>query len=438
MIKRGKWVLSILALSLAVAGCSSKEANTSVEDEETVPVQVEQAVEGLIRDQGGIAGKFEPNTTAHLSPKVNGKLSKVHVKVGQVVSQGDTLFTLDQVDLQNAVKQAEASYQVALANVRQAENSSEQGLDQAQSNVTQLEQSLKQSQNGIEQAQQAYDDAQANATRMKQLYEAGAISTVEWENAQSSLKNAKLALDNAVTALENTKASYENAKNSVGFAQAKSAVDVARASAAQALSGLENAREQLANATVKAPISGIVSAVNGAAGEMVGPQGPVVTIVDINPIIVKAHLSESEVTTANVGDPVTIEIPALSKTLEASVTTISPVMDEQLKAFPMEISVPNGDHQWKADMIVDILFNTADKQRKSIVAPRKAVFDEQGTRWVYKVTEENIVEKIEVATGHETSSEIEIISGVQSGDTIVVKGQTLLSDGAKVEIQNQE
>ncbi|MGI6187770.1 MAG: efflux RND transporter periplasmic adaptor subunit, partial [Brevibacillus sp.] len=185
--------------------------------------------------------------------------------------------------------------------------------------------------------------------------------------------------------------------------------------------------------TVTAPISGFVSAVNGQVGEMASPQAPVVTIVDTDPLIVKANLSEEEVTSVKKGDKVKIQISAISKELDGTVSAISPVMDQTLRAYPVEIALAKQDASLKADMVVSIQF--AHQQTNSmLVVPLKAVFDENGKRFVYKL-EGDTAKKVEVQTGIESSDLVEVKAGLKEGEQIVVRGQTLLKDGAKVNVQ---
>ena len=425
MHKKIKLLLFSLLLILTVAGCAPKQPATADKEEAgAVPVQVETVKKGVLDAQAGIAGKFEPKETAAIAPKVNGKIKEINVKLGQKVNKGDVLFTLDPEDLQNAVKQSEAAYKVAQANLKQAEVSSSQGLDQAKSG-------LVQSDSGITQAQATYDDAKLNLERTKKLYDAGAVASVELEQKETAFKNAEIALNNA-------KISYENAQKSVHYAEQKSAIQVAAASLEQAKVNLENARYQLANATVKAPISGIVSVVNGAPGQMAGPSQGVVTIVNINPIVVKGSLSESDVTSIKVGAVVKVEVPAVDKTIDAKVTALSPVMDQQLKAYPFEIEIPNEKEQWKSDMVVNVVFQGIDGQLKeNIILSREAIFEEEGKTYVYRI-ENDKATKVEVQTGEETSEQIVILDGINENDVVVLKGQSLLKDGAKVTIQKQQ
>ncbi|MGA3513576.1 efflux RND transporter periplasmic adaptor subunit, partial [Lactiplantibacillus plantarum] len=107
-------------------------------------------------------------------------------------------------------------------------------------------------------------------------------------------------------------------------------------------------------AVVTAPISGFVSSVNGAVGQIASQGTPVVVIVNTNPLLVKANLSEQDITKVKVGTAVKVNIPMLGKEVEAKVSAVSPVMNSQLKAYPIEISIPNPSNELKADMVVNV------------------------------------------------------------------------------------
>lgn len=408
MIKVNKPViLALLAISL-VAGCSSPQAaETPTEKTESVtPVQVEQVATGTVNSESGLTAKLAPSEEVQISPKVSGKITSLPVKLGQHVNKGQLLFKIDEQDLSNSVQQAEAAYRVAQANLKQTNSSSDQGLVQAK--------------NGLKQAEQALADAKLNQQRMQQLFTQGAISSQQLEQANTQLTNAQT--------------SFANAQQSLQAAQQKTGMQVSEASVNQSAVSLQNAREALANATVTAPISGFVSSVTGAVGQMAGQQ-PVVVIVNTNPLLVKANLSEADITKVKVGTAVKVNVQSTGNTIEAKVTAVSPVMDSSLKAYPIEITIPNADNSLKSDMVVNVTFpNVSSEQKNSLVISRKAVFEREGKQYVFKL-EGDVAKQVEVATGAGSSDTIEITSGLAAGDQIVVKGQTLLHDGSKVSIQ---
>lgn len=400
-------ILALLAITL-VAGCSSPQAETPPTEtvEAATPVQVETVGTGSVVSDSGLTAKLAPSEEVQVSPKAGGKITSLPVQLGQYVKKGQVLFKLDEKDLVNSVKQAEAAYKVAQANLNQAGSSSDQGVVQAQSS--------------LKQAETALADAKVNQQRMQQLFSQGAISAQQMEQANSQLANAQT--------------SYDNAQQSLQSAQQKTNVQVSQASVSQAQVSLQNAREQLANATVTSPINGYVSSVTGAVGQMAGQQ-PVVVVVNTNPLLVKANLSETDITKVKVGTTVKVNVQSTGKTIDAKVSAISPVMDAQLKAYPVEITIPNPSNELKSDMVVNVTFpNVGETNANSLVVSRNAVFDRDGKQYVFKL-EGDVAKQIEVTTGKSSSDKIEILTGLAKGDKIVVKGQTLLHDGGKVTVQ---
>ncbi|MFC8686142.1 efflux RND transporter periplasmic adaptor subunit [Brevibacillus porteri] len=400
-------ILALLAISL-VAGCSSPQAETPPTEtvEASTPVQIETVATGTVVSDSGLTAKLAPSEEVQVSPKMGGKISSLPVKLGQYVTKGQVLFKLDEKDLVNSVKQAEAAYNVSKASLNQAGSSSDQGLVQAK--------------NSLKQAETALQDAKVNQQRMQQLFSQGAISAQQMEQANSQLTTAQT--------------SYDNAQQAVQSAGQKTSVQVSEASVQQAQVSLQNAREQLANATVTSPINGYISSVNGAVGQMAGQQ-PVVVVVNTNPLLVKANLSEADITKVKVGTTVKVNVQSTGKTIDAKVTAMSPVMDTQLKAYPVEITIPNPSNELKSDMVVNVTFpSVGESGAKSLVVTRGAVFDRDGKQYVFKL-EGDIAKQVEVTTGKSSSNQIEILTGLSAGDKIVVKGQTLLQDGGKVTIQ---
>ncbi|MFB0829973.1 efflux RND transporter periplasmic adaptor subunit [Brevibacillus laterosporus] len=404
-----KMILVAASALFLVAGCSNQAAeNTPTEQTESVtPVQIEMSKLGTVSSSAGFTAKLAPSQDVQLSPKLSGKITSLPVRLGQYVKQGETLFSVDEQDVINSIKQAEAAYQVAKANLNQAGNSSSQGLEQAK--------------NSLSQAQTALQDAERNQQRMQTLFNQGAIALQQYEQANTQLANARTAVANAQEGLK--------------AATQMSAVGVSEASVKQAAVSLENARTQLGNAVVKAPFSGYISSVNGAVGQVASPQSPIVTLVNTNPLVVKANLSEQDISQVKVGDEVKVNITALGKEMTAKITAVSPVMDQQLKAYPIEISIPNPNNELKADMVVNMnLVGQQGKGQEKVVVPRKAVFDRDGKQYVY-IVEGEIAKQVAVTTGEGSSESIEILTGIKADQQVVVKGQTLLKDGSKVTIQ---
>jgi RND family efflux transporter MFP subunit len=435
-----------LLLSVALAGCGGGEAPAApTTAQQAIPVQVAKVAKGSINDSTGIIGSFAPKETAQVSPKISGKIQSINLTVGQKVNKGDTLFTIDQKDLQDSIKQSQESYQVALANLKQAESGAAQSVQQAESSVDQAKSALVQQDNTITQAQTSLVDAQSSVrdaqntlNRNQQLFSAGALSQSELEQSQiahrralTAVENAQITLHNAQTSKQSAQTTYSNAQKSLRLAQQKTGIDVARASVNQAKSSLDTARSQLVDTVVKAPISGTISVVTGTQGQMVSAQSAVATIANTNPIIAKVNVSESELLKLQVGSSVTVGVDSLDKRIEARVSAVNPVMDNDLKAYPVEISVPNGSGELKSGMVVTVYMKS--EAPKNILVSQDAITEQAGKKYAY-VVEGTVAKRVEVQTGQESAKQIEVTKGLAEGQNVVVKGVSLLTDGAKINV----
>ncbi|PNQ82534.1 efflux RND transporter periplasmic adaptor subunit [Paenibacillus sp. F4] len=446
MNKKSALIATTLLLSVALAGCGGGEAPAApTTAQQATPVQVAKVTKGSINDSTGIIGSFAPKETAQVSPKISGKIQSINLTVGQKVNKGDTLFTIDQKDLRDSIKQSQESYQVALANLKQAESGAAQSVQQAESSVDQAKSALVQQDNTITQAQTSLVDAQSSVrdaqntlNRNQQLFSAGALSQSELEQSQiahrralTAVENAQITLHNAQTSKESAQTTYNNALKSLRLAQQKTGIDVARASVNQAKSSLDTARSQLVDSVVKAPISGTISVVTGTQGQMVSAQSAVATIANTNPIIAKVNVSESELLKLQVGSSVTVGVDSLDKRIEARVSAVNPVMDNDLKAYPVEISVPNGSGELKSGMVVTVYMKS--EAPKNILVSQDAITEQAGKKYAY-VVEGTVAKRVEVQTGQESAKQVEVTKGLAEGQNVVVKGVSLLTDGAKINV----
>ncbi|MEK5550974.1 efflux RND transporter periplasmic adaptor subunit [Paenibacillus sp. FSL L8-0689] len=446
MNKKSALIATTLLLSVALAGCGGGEAPAApTTAQQAIPVQVAKVAKGSINDSTGIIGSFAPKETAQVSPKISGKIQNINLTVGQKVNKGDTLFTIDQKDLQDSIKQSQESYQVALANLKQAESGAAQSVQQAESSVDQAKSALVQQDNTITQAQTSLVDAQSSVrdaqntlNRNQQLFSAGALSQSELEQSQiahrralTAVENAQITLHNAQTSKQSAQTTYSNAQKSLRLAQQKTGIDVARASVNQAKSSLDTARSQLVDTVVKAPISGTISVVTGTQGQMVSAQSAVATIANTNPIIAKVNVSESELLKMQVGSSVTVGVDSLNKRIEAKVSAVNPVMDNDLKAYPVEVSVPNGSGELKSGMVVTVYMKS--EAPKNILVSQDAITEQAGKKYAY-VVEGTVAKRVEVQTGQESAKQVEVTKGLAEGQNVVVKGVSLLTDGAKINV----
>ena len=239
------------------------------------------------------------------------------------------------------------------------------------------------------------------------------------------LDQAKLRLSNAETELGRLKQLYEQG----GLAQ--SDYEAAELNFQVSKSTYDNLLE---NTILRSPISGVVSARNYDRGDMYGMAAPIFTVQQITPVKILVGISEGDYTKVKKGDGVTLTVDALpGKTFSGTIKRIYPTIDPMTHTVNIEVNVPNQNRELRPGMYAKV--NVTFGHSSSIVVPDAAVVRLQGSgqRNVF-VVEDGIAVQREVSLGRHFDSQYEILSGLEVGEQVVVKGGSALRNGAAVEV----
>ena len=196
-----------------------------------------------------------------------------------------------------------------------------------------------------------------------------------------------------------------------------------------------NYENLLENTILRSPINGVISARNYDRGAMYSMSSPIYTVQQIVPVKLLVPVSESDYTRIKKGDSVDITVDALpGKTFKGSVLRLYPTIDAASHTFSAELVVRNENRELRPGMYAraTVLFEEVDR----IVVPDGAVVKQQGSgqKLVYVLDADNCAHARVVETGRHIGNEYEIISGIEEGETIVVKGNSNLKSGEKVEV----
>lgn len=381
-------LISLLVISLSLAGCGGRDKSNTEQEETAVPVQTAAVEKGVINDTIVVTGKLEAIATSNVVPSgQGGKVLAVHVEVGSQVSKGQTLITLE--------NPSEASLAAA---IRQAE----QGVVQARSN--------------LEIARINFEQAAANYERGKQLFDSGAIPRAGQAGFETVYE----------IPYKQAKVNYEQVAPAA-LASAEAAVAAAR----------ERYQEQQNNSLIKSPISGVVTAVNVNPGELASPaaQAPVVTVVNLSKVEVKTNVTESQINKIKQGQEVPVLISAVSaEPFTGVITNIALAADPATKAYPIKVQIDNAQHVLKPGMFAEVQID--NPLQETLLVPREAVVKSGDTDVVWLVNGDRVTTR-EVTVGASDGQKIQVLEGLEVGEQVVVSGQNVLKDNAKVEIKSQ-
>ena len=253
---------------------------------------------------------------------------------------------------------------------------------------------------------------------------------VDSELKKAAYDAAQVSYEKAKKDLERYEALYK--EGSISDSQVEQARWSFQATEAQYIV----ARRQLSDTKITTPISGIVTARYVNVGTMVmgAPQATqIANVVDISRMKVKVNVAEKDVIRLKVGDKVEVTTDVFPNTVfTGSVFTISSKGDEG-HTYPVEVVLNNAKQQLKAGMFGRVTFSPK-MLGAVIVIPRECIVGSVNNASLY-VVKNNVAKVRSVTPGKEIGTDIEIVSGVEEGDQVVVNGQNNLSDNAPVVIR---
>lgn len=396
-----KWLgitmVGLLAvLTFAMAGCGSKAKNTKAGEQDTVIVNKAAVRAGKLVSGTVVSGKLEALNSANVVPKIAGKVAGIPVDVGSEVAEGDLLVSLDAADLS------------ALVDLNAAQ------LDKARN--SDLPAQKNQAELTLANAESSFKTAEADYQRNKQLRDAAVISPQQLEQSEKTYIQAKAA--------------YEAAQNSLNILVNATIPETIRQSEAQ----LKKARADFANSIIKAPIGGIVTARNINPGEMASPTQPVVTLVNLDTVVVQANFNEDQVNSLKAGQEVRVRIGAIQdEPFTGTVTNIALAANASTKAYPVKIQIQNPQHMLKPGMFAEVFLNTKDED--GIIIPREALTKSEDKNFVWVISND-LVSKREVVVGQSDGKSVIVKSGLKEGEDVAITGIDTLKEGVKVSIQN--
>lgn len=394
--KKGK-VRILLAALIAfglLTGCGAAKPAAVVE-EKYIPVEVETVASKTLINTATLNGKVSSETDVSVVPKISGKVMSVNVKVGDTVNAGEVLFTLETTDLNTAYQLAEASYQ----NSKEQWESAKSSLERTQAI-----------------ASEKIADAKKTLANTKALYDAGAASKSQLDQAELGLKELESSYAGQIEAL-----SVQASDSSLNLVEVK----------------LTQAREALDNATVTAPVDGIVSLVDVQVGNMATSAQTAVGLTNTSTVYTTVNVTENLVNRLKNGDLVKVTIPSVSeKSFEGRIENISPAADAKTQLYPVKVLIGNPENLIKPGMFANVQLTTDQKADVMAIKSEAVVLKNEKTI-VYIVQEDKAVAK-EVTTGLDTGVDVEILQGLNPGDQVIFKGQTLVDEGHKVKIVGGE
>jgi cobalt-zinc-cadmium efflux system membrane fusion protein len=387
--------LFILLLTIAALGACKRSAQTTSNSpaQKTEQVSQNQAIETETVALSPIAaiipatGKIlvPEDRMANIGPVHDGRILRLYAGQGSNVKKGQKLADLESADIDDA----EADYLKALADYDNARKTSAAELKLAQS---------------------TYD-------RTKMLYEKTITAQKNLQAAEHDLEVAKASGESAVAGAKATLTSARRHLLILGLKDSD-------------IDALANKSSLAAVFSLNSPIAGTVIERNATIGATVSSDSNLFKIIDISRVWIDANVFEKDLERVRGGQEVKVSVPAFpGASFSGRVILVNSVVDPDTRTVKVRTEVPNADGRLKPEMFANVQIIT-DLHKTSTSIPQSAVLND-GDKTVVFIAEGSGYKKQQVSVGLQNNDRVEIISGINAGDKVVVKGNYLLLQQSK-------
>jgi RND family efflux transporter MFP subunit len=335
--------------------CASQPRAAAAVPETVSNVSVITAQEAKFPDWLEVVGTVRAAQTSEISSQAMGNIVEIRAHEGDHVRLGQTLAVLDDAQPRAAVQQAEAASAAA-----------EHEVSAADSELTLAAATLK---------------------RYQQLYDKKSVSPQEFDEVKTRFQSAEARHDMALAEVSEANAALAQARTSLGYTR------------------------------VRAPFAAVVTEKMAEAGVLASPGMPLFTLEDTRNFRLEVTVDESDIHLVRESQVVRVSIDALGNLpLSGRVVQIVPAADPASRSFLVKIGLP-ADTRLRSG-----LFGRADfprGERAALLIPRSAIAERGQLEGVYVLDASKIAELRYVTLGKISGDAIEVLSGLQPGETIV-------------------
>jgi multidrug efflux pump subunit AcrA (membrane-fusion protein) len=404
-----KSILPLMAACLlATFGCSKKEEEPKAE---APPVQVtpltRQDIHRIVAGDGVL---FAVNQ-ASVVPNISKSVQRFLVNRGDRVKAAQLVAVLEHADLSAAVAAAKGQLDQAEANYRSTTSAA---VPEAATKARTDEQS----------ARQQADAAQKALESREKLYQDGALARKLVDDQRVVYAQAKAQLE---TAQEHLRA--------LESVSQEEQIKTAAAQVASAKAQLQAAQAQLAYAEIRSPIDGVIADRPLNAGEMATAGTPILTVMDISRVVARVNVPQAQAASIKVGNPATVVHVESGIEAHGRVTVVSPATDPASTTVQVWVQAENPGYTMKpgtsvrAAIVTELIWDT-------VVAPAAAILPgKEGGNSLLVVGADSVAHLAAVELGVHEGDRVQIVSGAQPGERVVVSGGLGVDDKSKVKVQ---
>jgi HlyD family secretion protein len=358
----------------------------------------------LVRDVAG-----EAKVVAAASPTLyaaNAGTVTLKALAGDRVQRGQVLAEVDSPELRARLAQEQSNADALQADVLRAE--------------VEARQQAATSQSALENAQIDFKTAQNDLARQQQAFDAGATARVQVDRANDTLEKSRLALAQA-------EAGRGLKRDSLQFE-----VQAKRAALARQQLNVKELQRQIAELAIKSPVDGQVGQLFVAERASVARDAKLLSVIDLSALEVQMQVSESSARDLAIGMPG--EISGNGQQWPGLVSSISPeVVNNEVAARLRFAGATPAQLRQNQRLSVRVLI----ERREEVLTLRRGSFvDESGGAFAYVMRGAAAAEKVAIRLGARSLDKVEVLSGLQLGDSVVIAGTDNFKGAARVVISD--
>ena len=274
----------------------------------------------------------------------------------------------------------------------------EAGTVLAELDASELDAAVSAAMGGVYDARANLDKAETALGRLEKLLEKGAVS-------QQEVDNARFARDMAMGKLKSAEGTYGSTYS------------------------------KLEGTQVITPQAGYVVRRYYQEGYYAKDSDALFHVADISALLVKISIPEGQLSSVRVGNKASIEVPSFAGgKIQGTLTKLAAVADSPGRTFAAEISVPNADGKLRGGVYANVSI-AGEAKPYALVIPQGAIIMREDQRTVFVVDKDNFVKRKVLVTGYIGEGLVEVLSGLEETERIVVGGQNKIREGSKVIIE---
>jgi RND family efflux transporter MFP subunit len=384
----------VIAAAACAAACGGTSSAAVTTDAPPQPIVVANVETHELRRTIDVVGTLGADEEVTVSSEVEGRVLRIAADLGDRVTAGQALVVLDQEKLQYRLDQQRATLGRAMARY---------GVSDLSAALPAIERTPD-----VQRAAAELDLAGQAFRRATELHRQSLLPQQQMDDADAMLKAKKAAYESALQGARNLRADIDAEQANLKLVEAA-----------------------LRDATIRAPFDAYVQKRLVSLGEFVKTQTAVMSLVKVDPLKLRAEVPEKMAPWVKVGQSMTLAVEAMPDTgITGHIARLSPAVNPQTRAFPLEGRVPNPDGRLKPGGFARVHIVT-DLVEHVLTVPAAALQYRYGVNRVFVVKGDR-VQATEIKIGDRVGERVEVVGGVTAGEVIAATDVEKLVDGVRV------